>query len=210
METYLYRITQCNTIRVKIDIRLPVMNGIILTRRLSTASHPEVQIQSQGSPCGTCDGQIDSEAGFSQEYFRFSPLIDLFWTHLPWRSSSEAEARTARDSNSFLHSFPQWTPKTASHMLFRALRKVTVPQEHGALTEHHAMKAYWGVEDTALRIVLGGEWSASRPGRFTPRERAPGTPWIGGWVGPRAGLGAVAKRKIPRPCRDSNHRSSSS
>jgi hypothetical protein len=30
----------------------------------------------------------------------------------------------------------------------------------------------------------GGEWSASRPGRFTPRERAPGTHWIRGWVGP--------------------------
>jgi hypothetical protein len=29
----------------------------------------------------------------------------------------------------------------------------------------------------------GGEWSPSRPGRFTPRERAPGTHWIGGWVG---------------------------
>jgi len=26
----------------------------------------------------------------------------------------------------------------------------------------------------------GGEWSASRPGRFTPMERAPGTHWIGG------------------------------
>jgi hypothetical protein len=25
------------------------------------------------------------------------------------------------------------------------------------------------------------------PGRFTPRERVPGTHWIGGWVGPRAG-----------------------
>jgi hypothetical protein len=25
----------------------------------------------------------------------------------------------------------------------------------------------------------GGEWSASRPGRFTPRERDPGTHWIG-------------------------------
>jgi hypothetical protein len=25
----------------------------------------------------------------------------------------------------------------------------------------------------------GGGWSASRPGRFTPRERAPGTHWIG-------------------------------
>jgi hypothetical protein len=32
------------------------------------------------------------------------------------------------------------------------------------------------------------EWSASRPGRFTTVERAPGTHWIGGWVNPRAGL----------------------
>jgi hypothetical protein len=32
----------------------------------------------------------------------------------------------------------------------------------------------------------GGEFSASRSGKFTPRERAPGTHWIGGWVGPRA------------------------
>jgi hypothetical protein len=31
----------------------------------------------------------------------------------------------------------------------------------------------------------GGEWSASRPGRFTLKERAPGTHWIGGWVGPQ-------------------------
>jgi hypothetical protein len=37
----------------------------------------------------------------------------------------------------------------------------------------------------------GGEWLASRPRRFTPRERAPGTHWIGGWVGPRAVLDAV-------------------
>jgi hypothetical protein len=42
----------------------------------------------------------------------------------------------------------------------------------------------------------GGEWSASRPGRFTPRERASGTHWIGGWVGPRAVLDAVVKRKL--------------
>jgi len=40
--------------------------------------------------------------------------------------------------------------------------------------------------------------SASRPGRFTPKERAPGTHWIGGWVSPRAVLDAVVKRKIPR------------
>jgi hypothetical protein len=31
----------------------------------------------------------------------------------------------------------------------------------------------------------GSEWSTLRPGRFTPREIAPGTHWIGGWVGPR-------------------------
>jgi hypothetical protein len=49
----------------------------------------------------------------------------------------------------------------------------------------------------------GGEWSASSPGCFTPRETAPGTHWIGGWVGTRAGLGAV-KRKIPSPRRVSN------
>jgi hypothetical protein len=28
----------------------------------------------------------------------------------------------------------------------------------------------------------GGEWSDSRPGRFTPGEIAPGTHWIRGWV----------------------------
>jgi hypothetical protein len=49
-----------------------------------------------------------------------------------------------------------------------------------------------------------GEWSALRSGRFTPRERPPSTHWIGGWVGSRADLDAVVKRKIPRPPRKSN------
>jgi hypothetical protein len=44
--------------------------------------------------------------------------------------------------------------------------------------------------------LAGGEWSASRPGRLTPGERAPGTQWIGGWVDPRAGLDNVEKRKF--------------
>jgi hypothetical protein len=39
-----------------------------------------------------------------------------------------------------------------------------------------------------------------------PRERVPGTHWIGGWVGPRAVLDAVVKRKIPSPCQESNLR----
>jgi hypothetical protein len=70
------------------------------------------------------------------------------------------------------------------------------------------MKAYGGSGDIAPHIVTsaleGGEWSASRPGRFTLRERSPVTHWVGGWVSPRAGLAAVVKKKIPSPCRDSN------
>jgi hypothetical protein len=42
---------------------------------------------------------------------------------------------------------------------------------------------------------------------FTPRPLYPQGPhWIGGWVGPRAVLDAVVKRKIPNPRRESNPR----
>jgi hypothetical protein len=34
----------------------------------------------------------------------------------------------------------------------------------------------------------GGKRLVSRPGRFTAGEKAPGTPWIGGWVDPRNDL----------------------
>jgi hypothetical protein len=51
-----------------------------------------------------------------------------------------------------------------------------------------------------------GERSASRPSRFTPREREPCTHWIEGWMGSRAVLDAVVKRKIPSPRRKSNPR----
>jgi hypothetical protein len=69
------------------------------------------------------------------------------------------------------------------------------------LTEHHAMKAY------SLTSSLDvGEWSASRHGHLTPRETATGTHWIGDWVGPRAVLDAVVKKKISNPRRESNPR----
>jgi hypothetical protein len=47
---------------------------------------------------------------------------------------------------------------------------------------------------------------------FTPHRplyaqvNSPVTHWIGGWVGPKAGLDAVVRRKIPSPCRESNPR----
>jgi hypothetical protein len=59
----------------------------------------------------------------------------------------------------------------------------------------------------ALTSVLdGGKWSASLPSHFTPREKAPGTHWIGDWVGPRAILDVVVKRKIPNPHQELNPR----
>jgi hypothetical protein len=62
------------------------------------------------------------------------------------------------------------------------------------------MKAYGGV-DVQIQVFLtsalvGGELSASRPVRFTPREKFPGTHWIGDWVGPRTGLHDMEKRKF--------------
>jgi hypothetical protein len=69
------------------------------------------------------------------------------------------------------------------------------------------MKAYGGV-DVYIQVFLtsalvGGVWSASRPGRYTHGKRNSGTHWIGAWVGPRAGLNDVEKRQF-LPYRDSN------
>jgi hypothetical protein len=52
----------------------------------------------------------------------------------------------------------------------------------------------WRYISSALDRV---ERSASRLGRFIPRERALGTNSIGDWVGPRTGLEAVKNRKTP-------------
>jgi hypothetical protein len=50
------------------------------------------------------------------------------------------------------------------------------------------MKACVGVDVFLTSALARDEWSASRPDCFTSEERAPGTHWIEGWVGPRAGL----------------------
>jgi hypothetical protein len=75
------------------------------------------------------------------------------------------------------------------------------------LTKHTAWRRIgeWRYNSThSLTSALdGSEWSASHPGRFTPRETAPSTHWIGGWVGPRAGLD-TSKRRTPSPRRESN------
>jgi len=75
------------------------------------------------------------------------------------------------------------------------------------LTEHYTINIYrgeWRYNPTHSLIPAldGGLWSVSRPGRLTSRDRALDTHWIGRWASPRAGLNAVAKRKIPILRRD--------
>jgi hypothetical protein len=65
------------------------------------------------------------------------------------------------------------------------------------------MKVYWRSGCIAPRSLdLGIRW----------RERAPGTHWIRGWVGPSAGLDTVVKEKFPAPgeTRTSDHPAHSS
>jgi hypothetical protein len=53
----------------------------------------------------------------------------------------------------------------------------------------------------AGKTIYGTRWRwwASCPSHFTPWEK-PVIHWTGGWVGPRAGLDVVVKRKIRSPC----------
>jgi hypothetical protein len=72
---------------------------------------------------------------------------------------------------------------------------------------HEDVLGEWRYSSThSLTSALGGGDGSARPSRFIPKERTPGTHWIGGWVGPRAILNAVVKRKIPSPHRESNPR----
>jgi hypothetical protein len=72
------------------------------------------------------------------------------------------------------------------------------------------MKAYWGSGGIAPRILDSGtRWlrvvSVTLRSLYSQGE-APGTHWIGGWVGPRAILDAMMKRKFLSLRRESNPR----
>jgi hypothetical protein len=72
----------------------------------------------------------------------------------------------------------------------------------------HAMEAHGGERRHSSYSYLGTRWGwvvsvTPRP-RFTHGERTPGTHWTWGWVDLRAGLDAVARRKILCLCRGSN------
>jgi hypothetical protein len=95
---------------------------------------------------------------------------------------------------------------TWRHTVF--CKKVKLSIWFNLALRHEGVLGEWryGATHSLTSALDGGEWSASRSGRFTPRERDPGTHWIGGWVGPRAVLDAVVKRKILSSRRESNPR----
>jgi len=49
---------------------------------------------------------------------------------------------------------------------------------------------------------MGMSGQLHAPAALPPRETSPSTHWIGGWVGPRAVLDMVVRRKIPTPCEE--------
>jgi hypothetical protein len=72
-----------------------------------------------------------------------------------------------------------------------------VKRKEVKLSLYYTMKAYREV-DVQTHVFLtsalvGVEWSALCPTRFTPGESAPSTHWIGGWVGLRASLDDMEK-----------------
>ena len=58
-----------------------------------------------------------------------------------------------------------------------------------------------------LNLGTKQRWAISlKPWPSYPWEKIPSTYLTGGWMGPRAGLDVLEKRKILSRCRDSNRR----
>jgi hypothetical protein len=67
------------------------------------------------------------------------------------------------------------------------------------LSGHVGVWGNGGINSPLLTSVLdGGEWSASRPDRFTPGKRVPDTHWMGGHHGPSRRCGEE-KNLLPLP-----------
>jgi hypothetical protein len=92
-----------------------------------------------------------------------------------------------------------------SSVLAGATRRL-IPED-GILHNHRRENLKSGKVELSVRLRLdvfihvwltwapiADEWSASRPYRFTAGEITPGTHWLRGWMGPRAGLDFVEKR----------------
>jgi hypothetical protein len=98
----------------------------------------------------------------------------------------------------FLISLLKFCHNLIHKFLNTVIHKIILPILHTALSL--AKKVCGGVNVYILIFLIsalvGGEWSASRPGCFNPGERDPGTHLTGGCLDPRAGLDDVEKKKF--------------
>jgi hypothetical protein len=86
------------------------------------------------------------------------------------------------------------TLKFPTHTVKKKIKVVPVLNQL-SITPWRRMGEWMYIDPHFLDLGTSWEWSVSCPGRFTPRERAPGTHWIGGWVDPRTVLD-MEKRKF--------------
>jgi hypothetical protein len=92
-------------------------------------------------------------------------------------------------------------------LLKEGIGKSKVVSEPNQAPHHEDVLGEWRYNSMHLTSALdGGEWPASRSGRFTPKVKAHVTLCIGGWVDPKVGLDVVAKGKKSHnsPCQEWN------
>jgi hypothetical protein len=111
------------------------------------------------------------------------------------------------DQSAVFYHFMAWSSKTFLNSAVQQIicnkrsNRITMINENEVkLSRNKSWRKVCG-EEVELLLVLDletrwGEWSASRSDRALPSGLGPpGTDWIGGWVGPTAGLDAEAKKK---------------
>jgi len=72
------------------------------------------------------------------------------------------------------------------------------------MPHHEGIQKSGGIACILTSPLSGYEWSATCSSYFITGEWALTTHWIGGWMGYRAGLDTVAKRRNYSPCWESN------
>jgi hypothetical protein len=93
-------------------------------------------------------------------------------------------------------------PEQATSLLRKMKNKVKLSL---CLSKHHVIKTYWewgyNSKHSMNSVLDGDEWSASRPGRFTPQGKGPRYPLDRRLVWPQSqsGHGVEEKRSQPPP-----------
>jgi hypothetical protein len=84
------------------------------------------------------------------------------------------------------------------HAIKRSIQLINFPIQKLLYYHHAGAKGERSYSSYSFltSALHGGEWSVPHPSYALPRERTPGTDWIGGWVGHTAGLDTEPKGKI--------------